>query len=430
MAWFSLVRFLAFQMNGTLDEDWDDDYDFDVSSKEQAADPHQRDGAWILGSRGRYPGLPALETNDADLIYTAFDTSQPVEQPRDLRGRDEHIAKLVAGVLFRRNHGIVSGPRGSGKTSLVRSFGQFTDRDGVVVLYSSCDKDTSFGDLMGEYLAQIPDSSFDPEDVAPFRARTEALTSDATPNQVTGLLSLIRYSQVIIICDEFDRVTDEDLQGKLASIMKLLSDARVPVRIVLVGDPSAFDQIVRGHPSLSRHITRVSSDPLERQAIVELIDDCADRCNLSFADKAADVVEDVSCGSPYHARLFGMHGALRVHASGTGRIGIDDAVAGLRDAFDEWASLNTVPAARMLAIARGDFGAPEPFLRYARWMAYPDGKTQDSQAITLADGQLRALAPLLRDGPAPARFRDSIGPQFLIAICRINSEDSYRAQLR
>ena len=62
--------------------------------------------------------LPAsalrLEASAVDRLYIAFDVSQPVEQPEDLRGRDLEVQALLSGVLHRRNHGIVSGPRGSG----------------------------------------------------------------------------------------------------------------------------------------------------------------------------------------------------------------------------------------------------------------------------------------------------------------------------
>lgn len=429
MPWFSVARFLFLRSRSKNRDDWDD-YDFDLSGEDPPVEVPAATGGWILGSRGRYPGLPMLENNDADLVYTAFDTSQPVEQPGDLRGREDQIGKLVGGVLFRRNHGIISGPRGSGKTSIVRSFGQYTDRDGVVVLYAACDKDSSFGDFMREYLAQIPDSSLDPDDLSSFRERIAGLSSTSTPNQVTSLLSMIKYSQVIIICDEFDRIVDEDLQWKLASVMKLLSDARIPVRLVLVGDPLAFDQIVRGHPSLSRHITRVRSDPLTREAIVELLDDCATRSGLSFDDQAASIIEAASCGSPYHARLFGMHSALRALTANLDRIGQPEAVAGLRDAFDEWASLNTAAGQRMLEIVEGQHGPAQPFLAYARAMAYPEHDALGARASQLTEMQRRAMDPLLQDGAAPSRFRESISPQFLIAIGHLVDLDRPLAKVR
>ena len=80
----------------------------------------------------------------ADRVYAAFDVSQPVGDPQDLRGRDQHIAQLMGGVLFRRTHAVVSGPRGSGKTSLVRVFAQYAEAEGVVVFYAACDRGTVF----------------------------------------------------------------------------------------------------------------------------------------------------------------------------------------------------------------------------------------------------------------------------------------------
>lgn len=374
-------------------------------------------GEWLLSARGDDRGILALRSDDADLVYTSFDASQPVDQPGDLRGRETQVAQLVSGVLFRRNHGIISGPRGSGKTSLVRTFGQYTDRDGVVVLYSACDNGTRFGDLMREYLEQIPVSSFEPDMVGLIRERIGALRSDATPNQIIGLLAQVKYAQVIIIADEFDRVSDPDLRWKIASLLKLLSDARISVRFVLVGDASAFDTIVQSHPSLTRHITRVTTDPLDHDAIIAILRDCAARCELTFTDAALDLIEDVACGSPYHARLFGMHASLCAIKGGQPSIGIDQALAGLRRAFAEWALMNPEAGQAIQGVAEGDFGNTEPYARFARSVGRASTDDRDDRASLTAEEQ-GALAPALERLDGVVTFRDATAPQFLLALCR------------
>ena len=422
MEWNSIARFVNKQLNGQPEHARVND-ELVEQDHLPAFDQNAIAGEWLLSAREDDQGILAFRSDDADLIYTSFDASQPVEQPNDLRGREAQVAQLMSGVLFRRNHGIISGPRGSGKTSLVRTFGQYTDRDGVVVLYSACDDGTHFGDLMREYLEQIPVSSFDPEVAESIGERIRALPGDATPNQVTGLLAQVKYSQIIVITDEFDRISDADLRWKIASLLKLLSDARIPVRFVLVGDASAFDNVVRSHPSLTRHITRVTTDPLNLDAIVEILRDCASRCGLSFSTEALDLIEEVACGSPYHARLFGMHAALCALQGGERKIGVQEARSGLQAAFAEWATLNSAAGAALQSIADGEQGEIEPYVRFARHSAGVMDGTSSDGAHSLTDRQLSALLPAIDPSADLPVFRDATAPQFLIGLCRSTRPD-------
>jgi hypothetical protein len=365
-----------------------------------------------------------LSTAAVDRVYTAFDVSQPVGQPDDLRGRDREVATLLSGVLHRRNHGIVSGPRGSGKTSLVRVFGQFADRDGVVVLYSACDDGTTFGELLRSYLEQIPPSMVDAGNIEMFEQRVLSFGADSSPYQATGVLAMLKYSQLVVVLDEFDRITDRDLHDKISSLLKLVSDARLPVRFVLVGGSSAFADIVRAHPSLMRHVTRVSTAPLSNEAVLETLDRCAERCGMVFADGAKRLIEDVSCGSPYHARLFGMHGALNALFSQSPEINLEHVESGLEDAFEEWAELNPVDAQAFRDIIAGKHGPAGPLVAFARDTAHhvaaddfaAQWKTVRRQPASVEPEGLSGLTHTVQMVNGHASFRDATAPQFLLAL--------------
>jgi len=369
-----------------------------------------------------------ISTVAVDRVYTAFDVSQPVGQPEDLRGRDREVTTLLSGVLHRRNHGIVSGPRGSGKTSLVRVFGQFADRDGVVVLYSACDDGTSFGELLRSYLEQIPPSMVDAGSIELFEQRVLSFGADSSPYQATGVLAMLKYSQLVVVLDEFDRITDRDLHDKISSLLKLVSDARLPVRFVLVGGNSAFADIVRAHPSLMRHVTRVSTAPLPSEAVGELLQRCAERCGMVFSDSAKRLIEDVSCGSPYHARLFGMHGALSALFSQSAEINSEHVESGLEDAFQEWAELNPVDAEAFREIMVGQHGPTGPLIEFARDVAHhvaaddfaAQWKTVRRQPPRVEPQGLSGLSHTVEMVDGHASFRDATAPQFLLALSQIS----------
>jgi hypothetical protein len=285
---------------------------------------------------------------------------------------------------------------------------------------------------MRSYLEQIPLSSIDPSGVDEFRERVRAIPPDSTPNHITNLLAEIKYSQVVIIIDEFDSVTDRSLHSKFSSLLKLVSDARLPVRSVLVGDTSTFSVIVEGHPSLARQITRVSTSPLEDSAIFELLGACAERCDLRVAETSLRLLADVVCGSPYHARLFGMHAALHAMTENRSEIRDPCALEGIRAAFAEWSLLNAADGAAFRAICEGAYGNPVPFIDFARRMACES----DEGLIALANGSPEApTVPHVPDlsafGEAIAlddgcRFRDAAAPQFLVALHRTIGEEGAR----
>lgn len=422
MGWYSNVaRFAADQIGGLArspDEERHDQLMLRDHQDNGTEHRHFETVAPMLAIPSR------LETTAIDRVYMAFDVSQPVGRPDDLRGRDEEVKTLLSGVLHRRNHGIVSGPRGSGKTSLVRVFGQYADREGVVVLYSACDDGTSFGELIRSYLEQIPASMVDASLVEQFDQRVISFGADSSPYQATGVLAMLKYSQLVVVLDEFDRITDHDMHDKISSLLKLVSDARLPVRFVLVGGNSAFADIVRAHPSLMRHITRVSTAPLSNEAIEELLQRCAERCDLAVSEPAMRLIEGIACGSPYHARLFGMHGALNAILANSQEVDVEHVACGLDDAFEEWSLLNPTDAEAFRAILRGAYGPPAEYVDLARRVAwhnadddfardwklkrsgtapsFPEGLTELGQTVKVVEGHVT--------------FRDATAPQFLLAL--------------
>lgn len=368
---------------------------------------------------------------EADRVYVAFDTSQPVARPADLRGRDAELARLLSGVLHRRNHGVISGTRGSGKTSLVRVFGQYADRQGVVVLYAACDAGTTFGELLRDFLEQVPASSVDADEVEILRQRVGNFGPDSSPHQATSILAQVKYSQVIFIVDEFDRVSDQQMQSKVASLLKLVSDARLQMRFVLVGGASAFTDIFSQHPSLVRHITRLSTAPLTNTAIYDVLDSCAERCDMNFSEPAKLILEQVSCGSPYHARLFGMHAALAALRSDATQIDDNAVLAGLAESFEEWASLNQEDATTFRSIVSGAHGDPATFVKIACELASVDdgwkGNSESGHDLILSG--FGTAVERIEDRIA---FRDATAPQFLLALQKLLpvSKSAYRSRGR
>ena len=142
---------------------------------------------------------------------------------------------------------------------------------------------------------------------------------------------------------------------------------------------------------------------------------------MRFTVEAKKLIVEVVCGSPYHARLFGMHSALAAAANREDAIGRTDVLEGLSLAFDEWASLNKEDASAFVSIVGGSKGDPRQYIAAARRLAMP--KEPESAAATLrklydANEQriLKALAPAVEWSDEGVIFRDATAAQFLIAL--------------
>ena len=381
-----------------------------------------RPRSFLADAVASHPGwAPAA----ADRIYAAFDASQPVDNPQDLRGRDEQIAQLMTGVLYRRTHGLVSGPRGSGKTSLVRVFAQYAGAEGVVVLYAACDRTTTFSELMREFLEQIPRYALDPDQADIFAERVAQSGRESTPQQVASLLCSVKYTQLVFVIDETDRPEGQEFRPKVASLLKLISDARIPVRLVLVSGSSIFDNMVGEHQSLMRHVTRLTTEPLDRNSVSAVLDACAARCGMRFSPEARKLLCQIVCGSPYHARLFGMHSALAALARKQHDIDRRDVFEGLSYSFDEWAMLNQEDASSFVSIVSGAKGDPNQIVEAARRLASPaeDDAPAKVHLVPRAEDErlLKVLAPAVERANGGIAFRDATAPQFLIALQHLST---------
>lgn len=363
------------------------------------------------------PRAPQAHTlAQADLARSAirkgFNSTQPVTSVRHLHGRQEEMEQLIDGVLERCNHALIYGPRGSGKTSLARVFANVADDRGMIVLYSACEPGQSLHQLIGPYIAATL-----PAD----RQQVLAGEPPLSTREMIDLLATHASRRYIFILDEFDRVTDAAVQHELARMMKMLSDAAIPVNIVTVGIGSSLSSMIEGHPSLRRHMTPVAVTSIQSDAVVALIDRGAAATGLPFTDAAREMIALLSCGSPYHVRLFCALSSLEALRRQHRMVEVGATVAGISRAVNDWSRTNAGHAAlfrKAVALGPGHWDQIEHIARDAA----THGSVPLSQIQEDHGGTMEPLL-LLRDALEPANekgdrfaFHDSLAPQFLLAM--------------
>lgn len=362
-------------------------------------------------------------------VHAAFDSSMPVASRRGLAGREVELRKLSETVLLQNAHAIIFGARGSGKTSLARIFGTVADEADALVLYNLASGDVGFCDLFRPYLRELSEESPTPD------GRNEArqlLESDFDARALANHLVAYNSGRSVMIVDEFDRISSTDTKVEVAALMKLLSDMRSQVRLVLVGIAGNVDDLIGAHPSLRRHLVVLPIGTIDDASVRDLIAQLASRAGMTVDDDALDALALAAIGSPYHTRLFGLHSALAALDRQQAVIDRECAVTGINEAYRAWRDLGG-QVGRAAIEALGD-----PRLGYAVAMAaimmvyhlrivrqeladhlqgkYPD--EGEGFGDRLADEALAALRSDLvtREADDVLAFADPLEPQFLLQI--------------
>ena len=253
-------------------------------------------------------------------------------------------------------------------------------------------------------------------DKARFRQDLAALPEQFGPRAFVELVAESVTAPLVLIFDEFDRITDPAVKADVAAAMKLLSDALSSVLFMLVGIARNISDVVESHPSLRRHMRVVSLGRIEPTSVEALIDHGVTIAGMKFEPKARSLIARAASGSPFHVRMFCHHASLAALRRRNPTVAAQDAIAGFGSALELWAGMNAEDAAIFVSLTNDPAKTPE-LERIARAAAVsdqlpPTGEIEPSRAVGLLG---RALHPTAPDDPT-LTFRDSTAPQFLIAL--------------
>lgn len=348
---------------------------------------------------------------DRAKVARTFDSSHPVRTRSELFGRTRELDELLSATLYSGQHVIIHGARGSGKTSLVRVFGDHADGEGAIVIYLACEPGGSFANLIRPYLRALPAAALVSGTRARFQEDLDALPENFGARAFVDLVADRIAGTVIFILDEFDRISDADVKSEISVAMKLLSDSLVGILFTLVGIANNVANVIEFHPSLRRHMRAVSLGRIEPSSVKELIDAGEGATGLTFGEDARAIVTRASCGSPFHVRLFCHHAAIAALARGSSDVVGSDARSGLHSAILQWAAMNVEDARKFMSLVESKAMLSE-IERIAYAAALGDRVPADIEnARTMLGDTLIAE----QNGGETFVFRDSVAPQFLIA---------------
>jgi Cdc6-like AAA superfamily ATPase len=246
-------------------------------------------------------------------LREAFTPTRPKQDATLLSGRFKQMQRIIAAIEEERAHVVIYGERGSGKTSLANVLAAKSTEAGYFVLRFACSSDLTFSDIFRNFLRRMPATLMADSLGALSRARVEnfeqLVEAQLGVPELIHVLEKIADRHVILVVDEYDRVTAEETKAKFAELIKNMSDAAAPVTLVIIGVADNVRELLGKHPSLQRTLVTVPMPLMSRREIDGIIATGEEKSGLRFDPAVRQSIVDFAQGLPYHAQLLSLFSA-------------------------------------------------------------------------------------------------------------------------
>jgi Cdc6-like AAA superfamily ATPase len=325
-------------------------------------------------------------------VREVFTPHRPISSVDLFFGRQTEVAKLIEQINTPGQHALLYGDRGVGKSSLANIASQLVLRvlAGGKLFVKRCDSSTTFPDIVSDALLEagvdlrlaeetkvvsaegragikIPIAeagvSSHRETTTTFRGRgSDISASDAAKclQQVKGLLMV----------DEADAIRKKEDKQKLAELIKLLSDASAPFKILVVGIAQTGEDLTGGHPSVERCLKETKLARMSEQELAKIVTGGAEKVKLTFTPNAVAAIVHVSRGYPHFTHLLALKSAEdaiasdrtivdKEHLAGAVERAISDAEGTLRRVFNSAVRSFATPMYKTILQAAATIPTPE-----------------------------------------------------------------------
>jgi type II secretory pathway predicted ATPase ExeA len=276
---------------------------------------------------GGGPSQPAF-------AHSPFTPTRPILNERGLMGRRKQLERAIRAVQIERAHLTIFGERGNGKTSFSNVLASLAEDAGYGVVRHTCTTAPTFGELFGAVVAQIPARFLRPV-MAEEEAQSFGRRQIWTVATAVAKLQEIRAGHVLVMIDEFDRLSDAEAKRDMTELLKTTSDLSVRVSFVLIGVAESIDELLDMHPSLMRTIVAIPLPLLPDTDIGALLDKGCNDLRLAITQPARDALLMLAQGSPYIGQLLSLHASDHAVRRGAGKLAAEDVIAAIALVVDE-----------------------------------------------------------------------------------------------
>lgn len=277
-------------------------------------------------------------------IDQAFRPSTPVNERECFSGRAGQLRALVEAVEQVGQHAIIFGERGVGKTSLANILTKHYVGRGVELIAPrvNCDLTDTYSTLWRKVFSEIQfarelrGKGFGAGNTFNIEALTTDLPDPLTPDSIRKYLTVLsRNTRLIVIIDEFDRLSHGEITALFADTIKTLSDHSVQATLVLVGVADSVDELLQRHESIERALVQVPVPRASKDEITQIIKEGINRVAILIDDDALELIALLAQGLPHYAHLLGLATARQTLTNRRVRVEVADVEAAVQKILNQ-----------------------------------------------------------------------------------------------
>lgn len=269
------------------------------------------------------------EQEFARILHSHVSPTSPIQSEEHLFGRSKQL-NLIQQALYAPGRSIfIYGDRGVGKTSLAQTVAyshQSATHEPVLLV---CEPQTTFAGLMTNALVYLRSAKPKSPSTTSYNIKlgVKLLDLEATrtkqngiepgPEPITDLNDLItallevgkarNNENIVIVIDEFDRITNDEERTHFADFIKQVGDQRLPFHFVFCGVADSMQKLLGSHSSCYRYLEEIHLETLKYEPRYEIIDNIAKALECQVTDPPRHRIASISDGFPHYIHRMCEH---------------------------------------------------------------------------------------------------------------------------
>lgn len=296
-------------------------------------------------------------------VRDVFTPHRPIQEADLLFGRQDEVQSLVQTLNTPGQHVLLYGERGVGKSSLaniVQLVLKRILRQYERLHFKRCDQADTFESILAGPLRDIgadltmtqytksrtknAEGSLKMLKAGVARGIVETYAAQRTLSPSTVAEALEDVHGLLVI-DEADAISNTSDRRKIAELIKLLSDANSPFKVMVVGIAATGAELTAAHPSVQRCLRETKLERMSNEELRLILEDGARTVDLYFSQEVREEIVALSAGYPHFTHLIALKCAELAVMDGRTKIEMDnmayaltlavrDAEGSLKEAYD------------------------------------------------------------------------------------------------